>query len=635
MRLSVLCVLLSATSVTFAQRNPSGISEQMPYVVKAVNFNTPGMEFSPVLYLDGIVFVSSRPRKGSAGTETEGFLNLFYTRESEDGTFSEPEVFEPKILSPYHEGPVVFFDKGNKKILTRNSATRKNKLKDGSVNPLELVYSERIGSEKWTEPMPLPFAGTNYSVAHPAISSDGTTLYFSSNMPGTLGESDLFVSHFKNGTWSAPRNMGAKINTPGQELFPFLYNDSILYFSSNGRGGLGGLDLFYCVVKDDPSIIHLEAPLNSEGDDFGFYLERGGVSGFFSSNRPGGAGADDIYYFEEIQRFVQIQVSDSLTGNPIRNAVLTVRHANKVIGQTVSDLMGEVQFRLRLSRDYRISITADGYQSRQYPFGQGVWPVDEDTPLKFSLKPLKPALAGPSPVTISPSGRRNLTNVITFDSRPLDADLAADTREDPMVEASGEPIDTVASPLLKLIVVEVVNGIPAVIVAKNDTIHEFTMATDTRLTNSDLNLSFEIPRGAQRHHYEDIIREQTVSQGYGVSDFLLIRRFFFDSGKTWVRNDASAQLDKIIEIMHAYPQFKLEMTFHADSRGTDDFNLDLSKARAVEVTAYLTQSGIIKDRIHSSFVGESRLLMDCGDLSDCDELLHQINRTVEFKFITR
>jgi outer membrane protein OmpA-like peptidoglycan-associated protein len=116
---------------------------------------------------------------------------------------------------------------------------------------------------------------------------------------------------------------------------------------------------------------------------------------------------------------------------------------------------------------------------------------------------------------------------------------------------------------------------------------------------------------------------------------LLIRRFFFDSGKTWVRNDASAQLDKIIEIMHAYPQFKLEMTFHADSRGTDDFNLDLSKARAVEVTAYLTQSGIIKDRIHSSFVGESRLLMDCGDLSDCDELLHQINRTVEFKFITR
>lgn len=619
----------------YAQNQEKGPSL---YAVKAVDFNSAGMDFSPFPYQEGVVFVSSRSKKGNAEADADEFLRLFYTRESEDGTFSEPKVLEPKILSPYHEGPVVFFDHGNKKMFTRNSVIKTSKLKDGSVSPLELAQSERAGPDKWTEPVTLPFAGPGYSVAHPAISSDGNTLYFSSNMPGTVGESDLFVSQFDNGTWSVPRNLGAAINTTGQELFPFLYNDSILFYSSNGRGGLGGLDLFYCNVKEAvPTVIRLEAPLNSEADDFGFYMEAGGASGFFSSNRGGGRSADDIYYFEEIRTFAEIKIFDSFTGKVIRNAMLTLQCGKHVAGQARSDLMGEAQFSVSPSASYKLFVSASDYKSAEIDLNPASWSAAQRPQMKVYLQASRQAISPSASVVNGRAERKNVTNMITFSSSPLDVDLAVEGPVYPSDTVSMVAIDSVTTtgPLLEIIVVEIVNDVPAIIMAKNDTIYEFRSDSATVLVNRDLGLTIDIPRGAKRHDYEEIVREQILSQGYGISSFLLIRSFFFDSGKTWIRNDASAQLDKIIEIMHAYPQFQLQMIFHSDSRGTQAFNLDLSKARAAQVTAYLTRAGIIKERIHSSFVGETQLLNDCGDLSDCDDLLHQINRTTEFKFIIR
>jgi outer membrane protein OmpA-like peptidoglycan-associated protein len=229
--------------------------------------------------------------------------------------------------------------------------------------------------------------------------------------------------------------------------------------------------------------------------------------------------------------------------------------------------------------------------------------------------------------------RSGVTNVISFSSGPLDVDLQVETPQ-PQNQETNLP-DSLALPALKVIAVEVINQLPALILVINDSIYHANAVSETTLESHQLGLTVDIPQGAKRHDYEGIIRKQVEAQGYSISRFLLIRSFFFDSGKTWVRNDASAQLDKIIEVMVVHPEMDLQMTFHSDSRGTDAFNLGLSKARAEEVVQYLGKAGIKRTRIFSRFVGESQPLNDCGDLADCDELVHQINRTAEFKFIVR
>ncbi|MGC1243411.1 MAG: OmpA family protein [Chryseosolibacter sp.] len=604
------------------------------YNVRPVAFNTSAMDFSPYPYGNGIVFVSSRTQKGS-GSDGEAFLSLFYTEEAEDGSFSIPERLHEGSITSYHEGPAVFFNEDNKKILSRNSLIKKSKMKDGSAHPLELAHSERTPSGHWTEPVTLPFASPEYSVAHPAISSDGTTLYFSSNMPGSIGDSDIFISKLDNGAWSAPRNLGAKINTPGKELFPFLYQDSILLFASDGHAGLGGLDIFSFNLKTPDAVVsNFGSPVNTDSDDFGIFLEAEGSSGFFSSNRPGGSGSDDLYYFELRQPFVEIQVYDSLSRRPINHARIILESGGQWSRQTQTDFNGKTECRLNPFRKYQITIAAQGYLPAEIEMIPSPQQENQEA-IRVHLMPLKNTIHSTLSSALKTRSRRGLSNTVTFDSRPLDVDLEQETTRQPHDTLRAAPPDSVSLPMINVFAAEVINELPAVILAKGDSLFEFTSQGESLILQGDLELQLNIPRGAKRNDYEKILSEQIVSQGYAISRFLLIRSFFFDTGKTWVRNDASAQLDKIAELMHAYPQMDLQMTFHSDSRGTDEFNLRLSKARSLEVTEYLLMAGIEKERIHSSYVGESQPLKDCGDLSDCDELFHQMNRTVEFKFIIR
>ena len=650
-RLLLLLLLLTMISVGLAQTHeplegkrqrpfatvrlhagsPAGAMDESRgtlYAVKPVPFNTPGMEFSPYPYRKGMIFVSTRNEKSLA---PEAFLSLFYTEESDDGGFSIPQPLHEGSITSYHEGPAVFSNNGTRKIFTRNSMIRKSKMKDGSENPLELAQSELTPSGKWTEPVTLPFASAGYSVAHPAISSDGTTLYFSSNMPGTVGQSDIFVSKLNHGTWSEPRNLGVSINTPGNELFPFLLNDSILYFASNGHRGHGGLDIFsFNLNMPDGAVSNFGSPLNSNADDFGIYLESDGNAGFFSSDREGGAGGDDLYYFEVLQPFMSFRVLDSLTRRPINHARLTLQ-SQKWKGNTRTDFSGKTECRINPLYTYRIDVTADRYKASMMHIRPSEPSADKQAVIDIYLAPLNRSIRQDLPTDLQTRSRAGLTNTIIFDSSPLDIDLQQETTPGPDT-ASIHTVDSDFSPKLDIIAVEVVNDLPTVIMTRNDSLFEFRRQGETLFLNSDPGLHITIPRGARRNDYEKIISDELLSQGFGINKFLLIRSFFFDTGKAWVRNDASAQLDKIAELMHAYPQVNLQMIFHSDSRGSESFNLGLSKERSLEVSAYLLSAGVNKERIRSTYVGESQPIKDCGDLSDCDELLHQMNRTVEFKF---
>ncbi|EMY3484293.1 PD40 domain-containing protein, partial [Flavobacterium psychrophilum] len=251
-------------------------------------------------------FASSRDHvglvKSSSKWTEEAFTDLYAADKSEDGTLSNPKKFSNSVNSKFHEDSPVFTNDMKTVYFTRNNYKDGKTGKDDRKVILLKLYKATLIEGKWQDITELPFNSDQYSVAHPALSPDNKTLYFASNMPGSKGQSDIFaVSIISDNTYGTPVNL-AKINTEGRETFPFVTSDNELYFASDGHQGLGGLDIFATKLTKSGlpgQVINVGAPVNGPMDDFSFMIEKPSRTGYFSSNREGGLGLDDIYYFKE------------------------------------------------------------------------------------------------------------------------------------------------------------------------------------------------------------------------------------------------------------------------------------------------------------------------------------------------
>ncbi len=343
-------------------------------------------DFSPSYYRGGIVFSSNRERPGSRQKKYQWndtyFLDLYYAA-TDTGHYAKTYPFSNTINSPYHEGPLAFGKNDSLIVFTRNNFTNgKKKTSNDGVNKLKLYQSVRDKQDKgWTEPKELWFNHDNYSVGHPTISSDGMTMYFASDMEGSVGEADIFVTYWRNGKWSEPENLGGLVNTPEDELFPYLYQDTVLYFASKGHVGLGGLDIYKINLNDENwEIENLGQPINSSRDDFG--LIRREFSGFFSSNREGGQGGDDIYRFfyeKHVPEYIiAVRVIDDSTEEPIPNAtvVVSLENTNTPIAQT--NLGGMCFFQSALGPIYSVDAFHKEYFANKLSFEFAKVP-DNDT----------------------------------------------------------------------------------------------------------------------------------------------------------------------------------------------------------------------------------------------------------------
>ena len=298
--------------------------------------NSPLLEFSPVLNNEQLYFTSNRSThrlqvNRDKWTKTD-FTDLFVARLTENGRAKAPRAVSGDLNDRYHDGVPTFDRMGTRMIFTHSNRADKRR---NTTRDLKLYTSEQVEGGFWTEPVEMPELNDDtYASAHPTLSEDGRKLYFSSDRPGGYGGMDLYVSERIGSKWTEPINMGPNVNTSGKEVFPFLAADGTPYFSSDGHLGLGSLDIYFVHAEnaDTQPAQNLGKPFNGIFDDFGFvsYPEKGG--GYFTSNREGGLGGDDIYQWtgsldqartNSLQRR-RLCLTDKVTGAPVEGATVTI-----------------------------------------------------------------------------------------------------------------------------------------------------------------------------------------------------------------------------------------------------------------------------------------------------------------------
>ncbi|WP_179317059.1 OmpA family protein [Winogradskyella undariae] len=347
-----------------------------------LDFNTEFSDFGAAEYENEIVFASASGGGRKYRWNEQPYLDLFSVEKKEDGSFGEVKSLEGDVNTKFHESSPVFSPNGKYMFFTRNNYFHSKYKEDNTgINRLQLYRASLSEDGSWDDIHKIHFNSEDYSVAHPTLNVTGSRLYFASDMPGTYGQSDIFVVDVNDdGTLGEPENLGSSINTEGKETFPFMNTNGDLYFSSTGFPGLGGRDIFKSegvdakVEKSSSRNFPIEnvgKPVNSVSDDFAYYENLVTKRVYFSSNREGGKGSDDIYTFEitECQQLVTGTVLDIKTNEPIPNAtvVLFDGEGNEIERKTVAE-DAVFEFDLACKTEYLVRGEKEKYTSDEKRF---------------------------------------------------------------------------------------------------------------------------------------------------------------------------------------------------------------------------------------------------------------------------
>ena len=489
--------------------------------------NSKYSEFSPMFHDEGEIVYASSNDTSIFNTRKykwndQPYLDLYVAKLNEESQeLKDALKFSKAVNTKYHEASVTFSPDNETMYFTRNNYGKKLKRDKKGVNHLKIYRSKKINGE-WTTATEVPFNSDNYSTGHPALSHDGKQLYFVSDMPGSIGQTDIFVVDVLEGDqFSEPRNLGPGINTERKEMFPFI-NAEKLYFSSDGHVGLGGLDVYEAELDEAGGFLevkNLGQPINSNKDDFSYIVNEENQKGFFASNRKGGKGDDDLYSFKRLK--VE-EVPENL------NAI-----AGTVTELVTGDLMPKTLVTLLDENNIKLKEMV----------------ADDDGNFLFE------DLEGNTKYII------NTTNGDYFDE---------------VVEVSTK---------------------------------------DNELVHTDVALR----RLKEMIAIEDGIRK------------LKTEMIYFDFDKSYIRKDASEELDKLVQVMTEYPDMVIKIESHTDSRGKRAYNKYLSDMRAKSTRDYIIAKGIAPSRIQSAIgYGEDRLINECDGTVRCTEANHLLNRRSEF-----
>lgn len=337
-----------------------------PYIVNKVSINTKYSDFGASYFIDKVVFSSSRNKGKLYIWNNQPYLDLFQSDIADNQDLKNVVPFSKNINTKMHESNAIFTKDGKTMYFTRNNYASGKKIRDKNKVTHLKIYKAQFVNNEWTNITELPFNSSDYSVEHPALSPDEKQLYFASDMPGTIGSFDLFVTDINaDGTYGAPKNLGSKINTDQREQFPFVSSDNILYFASDGHFGMGGLDIFKSEISDEKFFtpINLSNVINSNLDDFAIVINETNEKGYFSSNREGGMGDDDIYRFTKEKTYLihgLVQDKNSLEILP-GSLVSLLDENNNLINEMVVGDDAKYSFDIENNKSYKIKGTLKLY----------------------------------------------------------------------------------------------------------------------------------------------------------------------------------------------------------------------------------------------------------------------------------
>ena len=492
--------------------------------IENAGINSKYSDYGSSIYNNKVIFTSARDT-GSLGQRIhtwtdQYFTNLYSAELGEEMTPSNPVKFNKKLKTKFNEATPVFTKDGKTVYFTRNNYIDGKKGKNENGITLVKLYKATLEGEEWTKITALPFTSDSYSTAHPTLSPDEKTMYFASDMSGTVGLSDIFKVEIKeDGSFGNPINLGPSINTEGRETFPFVSGENELYFASDGHPGVGGLDIFMTKINKDGSfnkVHNIGMDANSPKDDFAYLIDSKSRRGFLSSNRDGGQGYDDIYQFLETKRLICEQelygkITDSESNIALPNAKVTL-FDNKM--NTLNNMManqnGDYSFMVECGKMYTVRAEKEDYATNE------------------------------KQVTTAKDNGRTELNIA------LDKDQCKVTVGDDLGKCFG------------------------------------------------------------------------------------IKMIYFDLDKSDIRMEAALDLEKILDVLNQYPNMKLDIRSHTDSRASFKYNEALSDRRAKSTINWLVKNGIAPNRLTGKGYGEIQLVNKCTDNVKCTEEEHQMNRRSEF-----
>ena len=592
------------------------------YTIKNLDINSKYSDFGVSLYKDtGIIFCSTRFEEAAIKHKDDwthaSFLQLYQAfKDDSTGNITKCELMPGRQPNKkFHEGVTSYNDKLQELYLDRSNYNGKRAFfaADKTVKLKIYRIAWLADQHRWGDETveAVPFNDKEYSVCHPSITKDGKTLYFASDKPGGYGGVDIYMTTREiGGQWSVPVNLGPKVNTSGNDMFPFIADDGTLYFASNGHEGLGGLDIYSTTqVKTGNKItgwtepVNLGYPINTNSDDFEYVIEKDNVHGYFVSNRPGGHGDDDIYSFSKKGINVCGIVYDAGTGLPIEGAAVVMKEGDVQKGDAKTDKDGGFCF-----------------------------PATEDTKYKFGAS--KTGYL-PNEVAVEVKKKPELVKI------PLVTEAGINLEVTVLDKKTRDPIDGA-----KIKLTNMTTKKDEFCTANKDGKCMFTLDPETnyRLEASketgDPETKYLTVTGTQSTMGKkapitlySVLELERVKKGVAIK----IENIYYDLDKWYIRPDAAKELDKLVKVMKDNPTLEIELSSHTDCRATIKYNQQLSSKRAEAAVQYIASQGVDTRRMIAAGYGESRLVNKCACegtyVVPCTEEEHQENRRTEFKIL--
>lgn len=623
--------------------------------------NTEGIEFSPAYYLGGIVYATSKVNTSQVDRNiNESFFELFYAEENFKGIPDDPKRFSLKLSSKFHEGPVTFNSNWSKIFFTRNNILNGLRKSDRKGVTRLKIFEANRGYEDWEEINELPFNSDNYSTCHPSVNEKGDIIFFASDMPGGIGGMDLYYSRNINGTWQLPVNLGDEINTPGHEVFPYIHESGILFFSSSGHKGAGGLDIFYGLLNDGSwgEVNNLGEPFNSAQDDLGIILNQGGTEGYFTSSRYGGLGKDDIYKFNlsgGINKLIGVKESvkaivtvlDKNSNQVIPDALVEVKSIN---GSTSSD---PDQFDVEYfqtkgaSDEVYIKLKRKGINSLNSLFTNEIG---------FATIGLEEG--GEYIVSVSKEGYQSIDQVYKMSENKGSLVLPIYLEKDVCFNVSGSIFDE-NNVAVKNAIVRFGDSCDSTeIMLRTDSLGnyatclpcgcQYTVIVEKegrkikqrKIEDTDcskqyvLDFNFTNPTSVKSEPTKPSIPSTEDSySNLSAGNSIILENIYFKYNQAKFKYPTVPSLDDLSKYLIANPTIKVELSSHTDARGSSRYNMKLSQKRAEAAKSYLVKRGVSTRQIHSVGMGETLLLNHCTEKSNCSEAEHEVNRRLEVKVV--